>query len=473
MWVPQKRYASSSEDEKNACLNAICALEFLIQDSTKSNAQSGRAFAQLSQQLEQRRAWLTPVRRLPNEVLSMVIIATCEQDWKAPRVFALVCRLWRECLLATSRVWTFIPICTYQSRESVSLLLSRNTRSPLHIKLLGQPQAGRLDVISPESGRIQCLTLDQHHFELLRNPLRKLRKLAISGSGDGQGIVEGIFDRFKFPNLRSLRINFLLDSISRRVLSFTALPPLQELSFSSCAPEIWVHILELCAKSLVSLTARVGTGLSRISSIPQARTTIHFPNLLYLHVDAWSFGPVEASWPLEAITPRLQSYDHGNTRSSSPIHRDTSTVRFLHTLHEVNLVFFPNVANVYLESGILSRFLRSFEEHQPRCPSLMQIVYDPPLSAGFMTALRPNLDRLDRQCGRHIVVTAERFQPGVHLPGSMEDTVRSLAKSILFTYSTSSVQDHFCARRHIPRALIPIEDHKATGKLVSPTKNVI
>ncbi|KIM21151.1 hypothetical protein M408DRAFT_29776 [Serendipita vermifera MAFF 305830] len=425
MWTPPDRYALPTEGEKIACRRAIRVLESLLDTSGASRPQTPQNIRQLRQQLDERRAWLAPVRRLPHEVLSLVFFAASEEDWRATRTLGLVCRVWRECLLATTRVWALIPIHSSHPVDTVSLLLSRNTRSPLHVKLLGQPQVDRIRLLAQVNTRIECLTLSRTNFGFLDQPLSNMRKLTITGDGTCGDQLGRLFDKANFPSLRSIRVNFQFDLIQwASSVCTTNFPPLQEFAFSSYMPHLWVNVVESCASSLISLSARVGTSVSHNGVAQHPRKVIHFPNLLHLHIEAWSSGPAETSWPIDAVTPRLVSYDHGSRDGLSPIHGDMRTVRFLHASYSVNFTYFPNITNIHIDSGLLKQLLNVIEDMHDSCPNLTRICYHPPQPEAALPKLKPKFDHLNRVYGRNIAVVAEPFQKTMHLPGSVEDIVQ-------------------------------------------------
>jgi len=84
------------------------------------------------------KAWAAPVRRVPEDLLSMVFLECALDEWKSPLVLGAVCRRWRGVMLNTPRAWALVQITAKSPLLHPKLLdlwLSRCGALRLHISL--------------------------------------------------------------------------------------------------------------------------------------------------------------------------------------------------------------------------------------------------------------------------------------------------------------------------------------------------
>ncbi|THV06944.1 hypothetical protein K435DRAFT_571528, partial [Dendrothele bispora CBS 962.96] len=98
-----------AEDDLKAYRAEILRLEAKIAMlSTKSDL--------LENHTEKIRSLLSPVRRLPNEVLGHIFSYCCDNifsvssSWRGRNAFLSVCSHWREVGLTTPQIWTVIDL---------------------------------------------------------------------------------------------------------------------------------------------------------------------------------------------------------------------------------------------------------------------------------------------------------------------------------------------------------------------------
>jgi hypothetical protein len=62
-----------------------------------------RVKSRILRDLEERRWWIAPIRKIPTEILTEVFLLASETEGLAPLKLAGVCHLWREIMFATPR----------------------------------------------------------------------------------------------------------------------------------------------------------------------------------------------------------------------------------------------------------------------------------------------------------------------------------------------------------------------------------
>ena len=109
---------------------------------------------------------------LPTEVLKMIFEEHALLEWEAPTMDGQVCRLWREIILNTPRVWAYFEIRddSMPSMGEVRLRLHRSSTAPLYIDIrAAQDTCQKLyDLFSDHHARIVSLRMrygSQSFFE--------------------------------------------------------------------------------------------------------------------------------------------------------------------------------------------------------------------------------------------------------------------------------------------------------------------
>lgn len=198
-----------------------------------------REEAQISRELAELQMIISPLRRLRGETLSEIFLQCIDEDLLAmdvlpdsldtegfPWVLMLVCRHWKDVVVAFPRLWSTITFQLehyFNWEESkftflTNLLLQRSASHPLRIGMQVQdadmifPEEYNplFQVILPSSFRWKCAVfkLPWCLFECLstvKAPLEMLQSLCISNLDPAYGNVFGTLDNFqRAPHLREL-----------------------------------------------------------------------------------------------------------------------------------------------------------------------------------------------------------------------------------------------------------------------------
>jgi F-box-like len=432
MWQPANKAAlPSSEDFKDAT-KAITEVEAAI-DEAKLRVLT------LQKDLEERRAWLAPIRKLPVEILSEIFIFLSEMEHLAPVTIMEVCHLWHAIVLSTPRAWSLI----YASEKRhasylesyVSTFLGRSRPCLLHISI---PYGVNGDEDSDESeedasiypvlhlmahlSRIQCLSIPSSKLAMLRQAnMPNLTRLRILGTRRGEAIEPFFINRSQFPRLQS--VNSIFSPLAKS-LPFTSFPPLQHLAIRMDANFAWLEVGRICANTLKSLK------LIFYERIQLAHTpTIVFPKMESLAIKFFSGDGRDAPWTLQMVTPALTSYEEvsigGSARGN--VHGDVKNVTTLqfNRVHELSNYVNLRVYRLVQPSGseeLARQLAQQLDQYPNMCPALQMVLFHAPdLVKGDSSESIRN----------RIIEKIKNARPGVEvviknqlgpIPGSMEES---------------------------------------------------
>jgi hypothetical protein len=135
----------------------------------------------LRNKITMHQAWAAPVRRVPEDVLSIAFLECSLHNWMAPLVLGAVCPRWRAVVLNTPRAWELLqitPISPPFNHQLLDLWLSRCGALKVHISLhpLTQPLAVR--AIYRQEQNVQCLSLF-NDLKFLQHPFVELEPLRL------------------------------------------------------------------------------------------------------------------------------------------------------------------------------------------------------------------------------------------------------------------------------------------------------
>lgn len=170
MWSPADIRALPSPEETQRAIEAIKQLETGLQEAVEAFERAKSRFLTLQRDLEERRWWIAPIRKLPTEILTEVFLLASETDRLAPLKLAGVCHLWREIMFATPRAWSFI----YLEKGSPSdvylnTFLERSHPRLLHLCVSEHNNLTHTikSVLVNFLHRIECLTICSSQLESL------------------------------------------------------------------------------------------------------------------------------------------------------------------------------------------------------------------------------------------------------------------------------------------------------------------
>ncbi|KIM30846.1 hypothetical protein M408DRAFT_21669 [Serendipita vermifera MAFF 305830] len=327
MWsIPEDAAILPSERDLDLAIGAINALR---KEQEELLAQAEKLRQQASDRelkIVKINAWLAPIRRVPADVLSLVFIEVCQEDWKAPKVLGIVCRHWREVLLNTPRAWACIhigPRSTYVPLNILSLWLSRCGACKLHASFSTSTKADMAEVVCRHGANLQCLSLF-HHFHCLRHDFPQLQELRLGpekllfGSApelapeltplaekkEGENESSTILSLKRFPKLVCLHLHSPALEVMEDIAHEALFPALRELHIHTYGSQ-WHRIIRNCAQSLITLAVEVSRLSEKWAIEDLMETPIELPNLQNLHYIFNAFWYLD---PPKLETPNLQAY---------------------------------------------------------------------------------------------------------------------------------------------------------------------
>jgi hypothetical protein len=399
-WFPEDANSLPTHFERTLATEAIDMLEKEVEqtlaaaDQLEQELQETRAKTeQIRHEIFKRVIWLAPIRRIPADVLSLLFIQACQDDWKAPLVLGAVCRRWRNVLIDTPRAWASIqitPSCRLPHHELLDLWLSRCGALKIDVSLRPQTSSQTVEVVSRYARNLRCLSFfgNAGHLQGQYTQLEELRlgpefinlyqnffphhgKMVSENGGEPQADGE---DRspHAFPKLVSLHLHTPSPGIMEAIAHNSLFPSLQKLHIHASGDH-WLRIIQCCADLLTALTIEKKGDVVDTAPRDGFDKPILLPQLQDLHfvrVDTTSH------WP-SFQTPNLKYYHEHNGVGVSPIHRDVSTVTslLLHNPEIVEWSNFPSLTHLRIrdEAQAILQEITVLMSDESLCPKLHSV----------------------------------------------------------------------------------------------------
>ncbi|KAJ7580136.1 hypothetical protein C8J56DRAFT_832536 [Mycena floridula] len=292
---PSTAEASRIQAELPLLQNEIQILHTRI-DQLKAalNLLESRKFA-ATKALEEQRAILHPIRRLPLELLQEIFELYTDHDPWVARDLSLVSKRWREVSISFPGIWSSIDMHGRKlNRKALQLILQRSASALLDITLFSSeefihPSHPVIDILFPSSPRWRSLHLDLLHIEAvmpLRGRFDSLEKLVVCFSEPRE--YDSPLTMFEIaPALRAVSV-FHQELPYERILTSPHLqlpwPTINEYYKSSIVP--WVasqlDFLPLC-QNLTVVRLEI-----TLPATEQIITSFTLPKLRKLHICAYS-----------------------------------------------------------------------------------------------------------------------------------------------------------------------------------------
>lgn len=330
----------------------------------------------------------TSIHTLPVEILSEIFILISEAEDLGSVTITEVCHRWREVIISTPSVWSFIYIDDLDEESRVdqylSTFLERSRYCMLHLYIsvyIGLEDNERLycvlSLLNPSSHRIQCLSIASWQIDYFRvTPLPGLVRLNLLNPQE-DGILAPFYfsDASRYPRLEILdssRYTWWIPS-HRNI----ALPSLKSLKVNLMVDSTWINVIKGCASTLVTLEAKGPLTLFEMS-----KSKISFPTLKCLMFDIETGASANndgLEWPFDASTPALVSYEDISTDGMNHMtfHRDVKTVTHFRTNKLWAAANFPAIRKLQVlaesrsESEALAfEFIEKMEQDSSFCPTL-------------------------------------------------------------------------------------------------------
>ncbi|KIM21442.1 hypothetical protein M408DRAFT_333457 [Serendipita vermifera MAFF 305830] len=334
---------------------------------------------------------------LNSDLLSEIFICCSQSDWRSPVTLAAVCRLWREIIYTTPRVWQ-----SFRNQDNSEVLdddqtsawLDRSRHLPLHMHIAKRCSPQRAQIVLMRKDRFECLTI-QHRFNYLQIEYPRLQSLALfddfwfepyfeentrqPGSNPGEGTTWSVIlavstiTRKRFPALRTLSVM----SRSQKFAELTmepGFPRLSELDLRVRDLKAWGGHLSHCADTLVSLIFEAYPGDSNLilSNEPEV---LDLPKLRYLSLD-FSWARL-THLPFIFATPVLEVMDatcvYESNRHKEYVYTANVTDLAYYDRAPLDLDMFPSLRRLSIAHDNLERVWNDLINNDQLCPSLSSI----------------------------------------------------------------------------------------------------
>ena len=249
---------------------------------------------------------LAPIRRLPVEILSEILMfAVILHECSALRLMH-VCRSWRSTLMTMSRVWSAIRVRTWTRMDFVEFLLERTRRVALDVEIDTDSDSGSY---MPDSSRpFAALSMVAETSKRWRN--LTIRSFPKELDSTNSGVLEtGLTFEGPMEVLESFRI-------TGPCKMNTALGELIDLARNSNSPQLTTLELSSCE------------ALYRFAEPPSS---------LFRYLRSFKVDLAEMKDPLD-ILPHFERLEHLHAhRLQLPLYSDTTRLPLVHTLKRLFL----------------------------------------------------------------------------------------------------------------------------------------
>jgi hypothetical protein len=369
MWAPIDINALPSPEDVLNATNAIEQVENQLKEALISLEQARLRVADLKKELQQRRAWLSPIRRLNFDTLCHIFEFMGEDDWKAPLRLASVSQSWRSIILRTPRAWSFLDLRRKQNSELTNLYLERSGQRLLHI---GISRHASFSTLVSMNDRLQCLSIYTHPEVIVFPHVTRLYIRQTDAV-----IFPASVTRKYFPALRHLHCKSkffrapVFDLVDDPGFTYD-LPPLETLALQVSSDTTLVCFLRSCSETVTSLSLE----LRGILAGSEQRHSITMPSLKSLQVSGRMAHM--GTWPLNLKTPVLESYiSHvGHSATDRPVHSDLETVTQMRLcgVQQLNKCSSLRYLQILNGMAVLYPILTMLEGNMVVCPDLEVIV---------------------------------------------------------------------------------------------------
>jgi hypothetical protein len=261
----------------------LARLESELKETEANDGRLRERITEIEKEAQTRRAWISPERKLPKEMLGEIFVFHVMQDWKAPLIDSSVCKRWRSAALSTPRLWSYLRLPDPSLPEELtSMWIKRAGTVPLHIHINYQD-------VTPtilESYRdAYCLKFKPWPTYLQGLSFSRLEKLMLDHDDASlEHLERGVF--MSMPRLKCLHLHWF--RLSRRPLLSWGwdLPPLEEFHFAGMT-WAWIDAIDQLGSSLQRLALDIG----EVATPPPSTIVIrpvNLPNLQYFAYGAQS-----------------------------------------------------------------------------------------------------------------------------------------------------------------------------------------
>lgn len=376
------------------------------------------------EQVEERQKSITPIFRLPFDVLSEIFIVCSLQRRLSSIIMASVCRRWREVVLSTPLAWSRIyPQNAYDyilPPQYLSMFFKRSNPCPLHIRVSWSPvdcecrgylqmavsncDCANVRLTLENAHRLQCLVI-RHEWldQLSERDYPNLERLTFPRR-DGDVTIktpQTSLDLSRFSSLTCLELGRLWQLNSVINLTNQGSPRLKYLYLGVDRNGIWVNLVKAFSDTLESLRIYGDYGRSTTN-----KWTFDCPQLDILIVAEGHQPGTAGSCTLEVHAPKLTTFEYYSIEEIIYVAPKGGVERIAHltTNTVLPLSDYPHIRTVQFDfdHSWLPRVLKQLEDNIHLCPKLVMIELRDTVGSDFELAVQERLANRNRTAGSSI-----------------------------------------------------------------------
>ena len=372
MWEPADKNGIPNEEDQVHARRAIAQLQMELSTAMDLLPAAEVYVNGIIKTIEERWAWLAPVRRVPFEIFSIIFIMAAEKNWRSPASIAGVCRFWRDVVLATPQAWNFLDLQGNPPPEIASMYLQRSGRCPVHLTvgLTHEYWSEYMSLATDIAHRMECLVVMMYTKDLVLEDYQNLTRLVV---GDHlTQIPLDYLDITRLPKLRYFDGAFSQPEVPQyREAQSLQFPPIEHLIVTTDVEAAWLDAIRACARTLTALQINIGNKAPR-----EPNPIVHLLRLKHLAINMrWNS---QRPWSFNAKTPYLETYNTNFEINTFTVRVDLNIVRQLQCsdVNGVDLSEYPSLRQLrvigykYETLRFIDRLRRDYE----LCPRLQKIV---------------------------------------------------------------------------------------------------
>lgn len=305
---------------------------------------------QLETGIREREEYISPVRKLPFDILAYIFIICAKQDPLSPLSISAVSHWWRNIILATPVAWSFPDPIVNFTPQRLSMFFERSVPYLHHVGVFTsytlQDRTSvlvleQIDVIKKNTHRLKCIKYHEEVPDLLCLAFPNLTRL------DALRFKVPLhhLSRSNYPALQFLQVSSLIyDPPGPPVDLLTN--GLLELRLIVQRNNTWVELVQANASSILSMYLPGPSSTSQV--FPEDICSVYMPSLIDLTINTTLTSSEALSnrgpwhWPVQLVTPNLKQYNHRSTEGEI-IQLDIDQVTQLRCNYIPSLVQYPSL----------------------------------------------------------------------------------------------------------------------------------
>ena len=369
----------------------------------------------LEKEIQVQLAIISPIQRIPPEILGYIIQLHASMEWWAPALDGSVSRQFRQAVLACPRAWSYPTLEKEKgrrriTRDAAELWMERAGASPLHVRIDSYGDDLYLPILMRYPEQIVDFRYSGSIINLRTTCLPNLRTLFLSWNSDASTnpFLDDVDGKHIVPSLDTLGLWYLVRVPFALIPSF---PPITTLYLCDINPGDCWGLVSHCSKTLKTLmlddcetfniSERIDFPVLEFLSLTRVECLIGFKSAPNLRVFHESHATIVPSTSFPSVV-EYASFE--NQPILWDIRRDRRDIEVLQSL-------FPGLQRLCLRERpkIVSWVLHNLGRHPDIWPHL-QLLEAPVTSYADAVLFSDLLDK--RNSNANVPITASWLWPG-------------------------------------------------------------